>query len=72
VAAFADQHVVITKKDDGVGVLSSASQLDHDSRVVELARMLPGRPESAAGREHASELLIMAAEMRAARQEPVC
>jgi len=69
VAAFADQHVVITKNDDGVGVLSSASQLDHDSRVVELARMLAGRPDSAAGREHASELLVMAAEMRAARQE---
>lgn len=68
VAAFADQHVVITKKDDGVGVLSSASQLDHDSRVVELARMLAGRPDSAAGREHASELLVMAAEMRTVRE----
>lgn len=67
VAAFADQHVVITKTDDGSGVESSASHIDAAQRVVELARMLAGRPDSAAGREHASELVAMAAEVRAAR-----
>lgn len=67
VAAFADQHVVITKTDDGVGVQSSASHIDGEARVVELARMLAGRPDSAAGREHASELLSMGDEVRSGR-----
>ena len=69
VAAFADQHVVITKTDDGVGVLSSATHINDDERVIELARMLAGRPDSAAGREHAGELLTMGATARSTRLE---
>ena len=68
VAAFADQHVVITKTDDGVGVQSSASHIDGEERVIELARMLAGRPDSAAGREHAGELLSMGDDVRSYRE----
>ncbi len=67
VAAFADRHVVVLKSDDGAGVMSSALVADDDARVVELARMLAGRPDSESGRTHAAELLEMAATARARR-----
>ncbi len=61
VAAFADRQVVVTKEigADGDGDLTkaSASLLDDESRVVELARMLSGQPDSATARTHARELL---------------
>jgi DNA repair ATPase RecN len=37
--------------------VASASVLEGEARVVELARMLAGRPGSAAARRHAEELL---------------
>ncbi|MCP3937565.1 MAG: DNA repair protein RecN [Actinomycetia bacterium] len=67
VAAFADEHVVVTKTDDGSGAKSQATPARGEGRVVELARMLAGRPDSIAGREHAAELLAMGAEIRARR-----
>ncbi len=61
VAAFADRHVAVTKEvvagSDGEVTKASASILDYESRVVELARMLSGRPDSASARNHARELL---------------
>lgn len=56
VAAFADHHVVVTKHDDGVRTVSSATVLADRERVLELSRMLSGS-ESAAARKHARELL---------------
>ncbi len=67
VAAFADRHVVVLKSDDGEGTVSSALVADDDARVVELARMLAGRPDSESGRTHATELLEMAAMVRTRR-----
>lgn len=60
VAAFADRQVVVSKHDDGEVVHSSLEETAGDDRVRELARMLAGQPDSAAGREHAAELLSMA------------
>jgi DNA repair protein RecN (Recombination protein N) len=61
VAAFADQHVVVTKPAtaDGAGggvTRSDVRAVDGAQRVAELARMLGGN-DSAAARRHASELL---------------
>jgi len=67
VAAFADRHVVVHKSDDGSGVMSTALVADDDARVVELARMLAGRPDSESGRTHATELLELAAAARTRR-----
>ena len=58
---------MITKTDDGVGVHSTAQHITDDDRVIELARMLAGRPDSKSGREHAGELLAMSAAVRAER-----
>lgn len=55
VAAFADQHILVRKNDDGS--LSRVQVLTAEERVVELARMLSGHDQSAAAQEHARELL---------------
>ena len=55
VAAFADEHVLVTKSSDST--VSDVSVLSQDERVVELARMLAGHENSEAAQEHARELL---------------
>lgn len=60
VAAFADDHFVVTKSDDGAVTASSVRRLTPDERVDELARMLAGLDDSRAAQEHARELLDLA------------
>ncbi|MGN6598184.1 MAG: DNA repair protein RecN [Actinomycetes bacterium] len=57
VAAFADQHLVVVKSDDGSVTRSGVTPLDTDGRVVELARMLAGLEGSDTALAHARELL---------------
>lgn len=59
VAAFADEHVLVTKSSDST--VSDVSVLSQDERVIELARMLAGHEDSEAAQEHARELLRDAA-----------
>ncbi|MBG0816997.1 DNA repair protein RecN [Planomonospora sp. ID82291] len=61
VAAFADQHLVVEKADDGSVVRSGVVALDRDGRIRELSRMLAGLEDSELGRAHAEELLAAAA-----------
>ncbi len=67
VAAFADHQVVVRKVDDGSTVSSGLVAVTGQDRITELARMLAGRPDSAAGRDHAAELLALADSDRARR-----
>ncbi len=60
VAAFADQHLVVVKSDDGSVTSSGVSALDRSGRVRELSRMLAGLADSQLGRAHAEELLGLA------------
>ncbi|MCW2948310.1 MAG: repair protein RecN [Actinoallomurus sp.] len=64
VAAFADQHLVVEKSDDGRVTRSGVTALDTDGRVRELSRMLAGLEDSELGRAHAEELLAIAADER--------
>ncbi|MGO4385152.1 DNA repair protein RecN [Specibacter sp. RAF43] len=62
VAAFADQHILVTKSSvnnrSGGGITTSNVRLLNDEeRVRELARMLAGQEESATAQAHAKELL---------------
>ncbi len=57
VAAFADRQLAVSKGEDGGRTRSTVATLDSDDRVVELARMLSGSPDSDAARRHARELL---------------
>ncbi|NCT89918.1 DNA repair protein RecN [Cellulomonas sp. APG4] len=60
VAAFADQHLVVSKSvESGADVVTASDvrRVDGDDRVAELARMLSGQEDSSTAREHAAELL---------------
>jgi DNA repair protein RecN (Recombination protein N) len=65
VAAFADNHLVVAKANDGRITSSGVIRLDHDGRVRELSRMLAGMEDSEFGQAHAAELLALAAEQAA-------
>jgi DNA repair protein RecN (Recombination protein N) len=64
VAAFADAQVAVTKAEVGARTVASAQALADGDRVVELSRMLSGRPDSETARGHAEELLAAAAAER--------
>jgi DNA repair protein RecN (Recombination protein N) len=57
VAAFADTHLVVDRADG----TATVRRLSGGDRVAELSRMLGGLPESLRGREHAEELIELAA-----------
>ncbi len=61
VAAFADQHYVVVKSDDGSVTTSGVTPLDDDGRRSELSRMLAGLEDSESALAHADELLTLAA-----------
>jgi DNA repair protein RecN (Recombination protein N) len=65
VAAFADNHLVVMKANDGLVTSSGVVRLDQPGRVRELSRMLAGLEDSEFGRAHAEELLEVAARERA-------
>jgi DNA repair protein RecN (Recombination protein N) len=65
VAAFADNHLVVMKANDGLVTSSGVTRLDQPGRVRELSRMLAGLEDSEFGRAHAEELLDLAARERA-------
>ncbi|MFQ4149881.1 DNA repair protein RecN [Arthrobacter sp. LAPM80] len=64
VAAFADQHILVTKSSvskNSTGITTSNVRLlTYEERVVELARMLAGQEDSATAQAHAKELLAQA------------
>ena len=64
VAAFADNHLVVEKSDDGLVTASGVTRLDQPGRIRELSRMLAGLEDSEFGQAHAEELLAMAAHER--------
>ena len=69
VAAFAHHQVAVRKTDDGNAVASDLVAVTGPDRVSELARMLAGQPAWASGRQHATELLEVAAATRGGARE---
>ena len=67
VAAFADAQVAVAKTQDQARTVASARVLGTEARVVELSRMLSGQPGSDTARDHAEELLSVAAQQRRGR-----
>jgi len=57
VAASADQHLLVAKKQDAQGTASEVRPVDAEARVEELARMLGGERLSKASLAHAREML---------------
>jgi DNA repair protein RecN (Recombination protein N) len=67
VAAFADHQIAVTKVVEGRRTQARVEAVDGEARVVELSRMLSGRPDSDTARRHAAELLGLAADEAAPR-----
>ena len=61
VAAFADTHLAVVKSSDGAVTASDVRTVDGEERIAEMARLLSGQPDSAVAKEHARELLELAA-----------
>lgn len=57
VAAFADAHLAVTKRQGDDETISEIRLLDSDGQLIELARMLSGQPDSTTARQHARELI---------------
>ncbi len=57
VAAFADAHLVVEKRQGADETVSEIRLLDDDGQMVEVARMLSGQPDSPTARQHARELI---------------
>lgn len=61
IAARAHNHIVVAKAAKGGVTTADVTVLEGTTRVVEIARMLGGDPDSKVSRAHASELLKSAA-----------
>jgi DNA repair protein RecN (Recombination protein N) len=70
VAAFADHQLAVTKEAGRDRTVAAVRALDSEGRVVELARMLSGQPDSSAARRHAVELLQHASSARRSTRSP--
>jgi DNA repair protein RecN (Recombination protein N) len=57
VASWADSQVVVDKISIEGTTSTTVVDVDGDTRITELARMLSGTPDSEAARQHARELL---------------
>jgi DNA repair protein RecN (Recombination protein N) len=68
VAAFGDRHLVVRKQTVGGRTVATAEEVEGQARVVELSRLLSGRPDSATARRHAEELLAQRAPGRPRRR----
>ena len=55
-AAFADVHFAVSKRERDGRTVAEVRPLEEDERVVELSRMLSGSPDSALAAGHAAEL----------------
>jgi DNA repair protein RecN (Recombination protein N) len=70
VAAFADAQVAVEKREESGRTVATATEVEGDTRVQELSRMLAGVGESEHARGHAAELLERAADRRRAESRP--
>ena len=61
VAAFADAHLAVEKRQGDDETVSEIRLLEPDDQLVELARMLSGQPDSPTARQHVQELIDEAA-----------
>jgi len=60
VAAWADRHYVVTKREEADVTTADVGEVADDARVVEIARMMGGLADSQAGLQHARDLLAAA------------
>ena len=57
IAAFANHHLRITKRESNARIVSTVDEIRDDERIEELAAMLDGTPVNAASRANAEEMV---------------
>jgi DNA repair protein RecN (Recombination protein N) len=65
VASWADNHLVVTKSENGSVTQSNIIEVTGTERRKEIARLLSGQDESVSAQEHAGELLDLVAKATA-------
>lgn len=66
VAAFGDSHFVVSKDAASEEILTTVFEVENETRVKEVARMLSGLDETDSGLAHAEDLLRIASEAKQA------
>lgn len=69
VAAMADTHLFISKETKGERTVTSISELNMEEKVKEVARMISGVEITELTKQHASELLELANQMKLVSQQ---
>nr|AAT66690.1 DNA repair and genetic recombination protein [Geobacillus kaue] len=64
VAAMADTHLLIAKETDGTRTKTVVKKLDEEEKVKEIGRMISGVEMTELTKQHAKELLELAAKMK--------
>jgi len=59
VAAWADNHLVVKKNENGLVTQSDVMEVSATERKIEIARMLSGQEDSRTAQQHAGELLAI-------------
>ncbi|EKD97838.1 MAG: DNA repair protein RecN [uncultured bacterium] len=59
-AAYADHHLMVSKRRNAAGTTSTVTPVLGDLRVAEVARMLGGERPTGTSLAHASEMLSLA------------
>ncbi len=67
VAAFADAHLAVEKRQGTDETVSEIRLLDTEEQATEVARMLSGQPDSQTARQHARELIDEAVRAKRSR-----
>ena len=57
IAAFADQHFVVEKREDAGRTKTQVRLLSEADRIEEVARMVSGSTVTEAGRRHAGQMI---------------
>lgn len=69
IASFADRHFCISKREKDKRTLTSVELLDHESRRIEIARMLSGERVSELSIKHAAEIIKKAGNLKEKMQK---
>jgi DNA repair protein RecN (Recombination protein N) len=64
IAAFADQHINVSKASDGLVTQTTIRNLEDSERISEISRMLAGLEGSQSATAHAGELIQMAQDFK--------
>ena len=64
ISAMADNNLLIEKQENDGRTLTKVKQLDNEEKVLEIARLISGYPDSNTAIEHAKEIISSAIDFK--------